>query len=167
MSSELMDRVFGTFDDSDPTKSGGGNPFINGHSVNQVEVRNVKLRESKVSSKVYFVVEYVVRVTNSEDVNVGDIEYAWVHDLTNTFFGMSNCKQFMCAAVGIDPKSEEALALGKAKVIEAIADDQPLTGCIVTLTTKVKARKDGAGDFTIHEWSPAAEAETAPPEVTT
>ncbi len=150
-----MDRVFNNFDEADPV-GGGSNPYINGHSINQIEIRGIKIRESQKNSKVHFIVEYIVRQTNREDIMKNDVEYAWVHDLTNQFFGASNTKQFLAAALGLDPASEEAKALGRENIEEAVGDSQPLTGTMVTLTTKPKPLKDG-GEFTLHEWSPAAE----------
>lgn len=159
--SDLMDQVFGQFDAADPTASGGSSPYISGHSLNQVEIKSVKFAESKKDSKIYFIVEYVVLSTNRDDINVGDIEYAWVHNLMLKHYGMENCKQFMAAAVGLAADSPEALALSSECAKEACSDDQPLTGIVVTLETKVKPKKDGS-DFTIHEWSPAVGAETEP-----
>ncbi len=152
-----MDKVFENFDEADPTSS-GGNPYINGLSVNQVEIRTVKLRESQKSSKVHLIVEYIVRETNRDDIKKDDVEYAWVHDLTNQWFGASNTKQFLAAAMGFDIASDEARALGRDNIEEAIGEGQPLTGVRLTLTTKTKATRDG-GDFMMHEWSPAADSE--------
>lgn len=153
-----MDRVFGDFDKADPTKSGGGSPWLEGYSVNVVEIKVVKVKESEKDDKIHFIVEYVVLETNRDDIKVGDIEYGWVHDLTNKWYGKENAKQFLAAALGVDPASEEALALDQDAVEEAVGESQPLAGIKVRLETKPKSRQDKS-DFTVHEWTPYDENE--------
>jgi hypothetical protein len=151
-----MDRVFSDFDNADPTAGGGGGLYINTHGVHTVEIGEIKFRESERSSDIFYIVEFVVKETNTPDmVRVENVTYTWTHKLTQQFFGAANAKQFLAAALGIDPASPEAQALNSEQIKETFGEEQPLKGTTVRLTTKPKKTQNGS-DFTVHEWSPAA-----------
>lgn len=148
-----MDRIFTDFKDADPTSGGGGGDYITGSGEHVVEIKQIKFKESDTDSRVWFVVEFTVLETTSESVKKGEV-YAWVHDMTNKFFGASHVKQFIAAAIGFEPKSQEAKDIGRDTVEEAWAEDQPFTGEKVNLETRNKKTKAGH-DFTVHSWTPA------------
>lgn len=151
-----IDAVLKGIEDADPTAGSGGGEKITVRGQHTVEVLNVKIKESEQYSAVYLIVEFKVLDTNAEErgIRPGDI-YSWTHDLTNKFYGLSNAKQFIAAALGLSPSSEEARGIGKAEILEAIGEDQPLAGQIVRLATTPKQTKSDRA-FTVHDWSPAA-----------
>jgi hypothetical protein len=100
------------------------------------------------------IVEFKVLETNAEDLGVRvGATYAWVHNMLNKFFGAANTKQFVAAALGLDPSSAEARAVSKDAVMEAWSEEQPLTGETLRLRTANKTTKGGS-PFTTHTWSP-------------
>lgn len=148
-----MDRIFTDFKDADPTAGGGGGDYLSGAGEYVVEIKEIKCKESDTDSRIWLVVEFKILEKNSGKGEVGEV-YAWVHDLTNKFFGASNTKLFVAAAIGFDPKSQEAKDIGRNDVEEAWGEDQPFTGEKVNLETKNKKTKAGH-DFTVHSWTPA------------
>ncbi len=147
-----LNRVFADFDNADPTEGGGGGEYISVSGAHLVEVEAVKYKESQTSDKVFLIVEFKVLETNTEEVRVGHT-YAWVHNMLNRYFGAANTKQFIAAALGLDPASAEAKAVSKDVVIEAWGEEQPLAGQTLKLRTTNKTTKSGAA-FTTHTWSP-------------
>jgi hypothetical protein len=152
-----MSKVMENFDNADPTEGGGNNPRINSHGVHTVKITEVKAVESKTGNEIYLVVEFEVLETNADDVRTGVI-YSWVHNLMNKFFGASNAKQFLASALGIDPATDAAKALGQAEMQEAWSEGQPLKGETVKLTTMPKTTKENR-PFTVYTWAPAVESE--------
>lgn len=149
-----INQILSDFDNADPSQGGGSGSYISIPGTHKVEVEAVKLRESETSSKLFLIVEF--KVLNSTASDLGVVvggTYAWVHDLTNKFFGASNAKQFIAAAVGLNPGSAEAKAIGRKELEEAWGDDQVLTGQVLTLKTVNRTTKSG-GDFTVHNWTP-------------
>ena len=152
-----IDAVLKGIEDADPTAGAAANDKITVRGQHVVEVQHVKIKESEQYSAVYLIVEYRVHATNAEDKGIrpGDA-YSWTHDLTDKWYGLSNAKQFIAAALGLSPSSEEARGIGKAEILEAIGEDQPLAGQMVRLSTMPKSTKSGRA-FTVHDWAPAAE----------
>ena len=151
-----IDSVLNGIDEADPTNTGsGGGQKITVRGQHKVKIETVKIKESEQYSAVYLIVEFEVIETNAEDrgVRPGD-HYSWSHDLTNKWFGLSGAKQFIAAALGLDPSSAEARQLGKAEIVEAVGEEQPLAGQIVRVATTPKTTKGGY-DFTVHDWAPA------------
>lgn len=148
-----MDTIFSDFDKADPSSGGGGGDYINAYGDHVVEILAIKFKESDTDSKIFFIAEYKVLETTSDKVQVGEA-YAWVHDMTNKFFGASNTKMFIAAAIGFEVKSDKAKALTRKDVEEAWGEDQPFAGEKINLNTKNRKTKAG-NDFTVHTWSPA------------
>lgn len=146
-----MNKVFENFDEADPSSTGARHPGIKVHGEHVVEIEAIRLKESEQYNAVYYIVEFRVLETNDpEHVHVGKT-YAWAHDVTNKWFGMSNTKQFLAAAMGFDPTSEEAAALGRAEVEESFGADQPLTGQTLRVNTSPKTTKGGY-IVVVHDW---------------
>ena len=148
-----LNRVFADFDNADPTAGGGGGEYISVSGAHLVEVEAVKFRESETSDKVFLIVEFKVLETNADEVRVGHT-YAWVHNMLNKFFGAANTKQFVAAALGLEPSSAEARAVNREAVEESWSDEQPLAGETLRLRTNNKTTKSGQ-PFTTHTWAPA------------
>jgi hypothetical protein len=149
-----LNRIFADFDNADPTSGGGGGEYLSAPGSHLVEIEAVKLRESETTDKIFLIVEFKILETNAEDlgVRVGHT-YAWVHNMLNKFFGAANTKQFVAAALGLDPASAEAKAVGREAVEEAWGEDQPLAGETLRLKTANKTTKTG-NPFTTHTWGP-------------
>ena len=153
-----MDSVLGQFDGADPTKTGAGGNKITVAGDHVVQIEEVRIKESEqYGGKVYLIVEFKVLETTSDKIKT-DQTYSWAHDIMEKFFGAANAKGFLAAACGIDPASPEAKALGKKEMEEAWAENQPLAGEVVNLTTTPKVTKGGF-DFIVHKWTPGEEAE--------
>jgi len=143
--------VFDTFEHADPT---GRGPKIDVDGKFLVEVEEVRLRESQnptTQGHVYFVVQYRVLESDHEKIPSGRV-FTWTNDLMNQFFGMSNCKQFLAAALGLEPSSEEARSLGKEHIQEAI-EGEAFNGEKLCLATQNKTVNSGR-EITVHAWSP-------------
>jgi hypothetical protein len=152
-----MNHVFKDFADADPNQASGGGSAITVHGVHEVEIVKVRFKESDQYDAVYLIVEFKVLKTNHDSVTVGS-EYGWAHNMLNKWYGASNTKQFIASALGMDPGSAEAKAITREVVEEAWGESQPLAGEVVKLKTTPKVSKAG-NDFTVHAWSPIAEAE--------
>ena len=148
-----MDRIFSDFDNADPSAIGGRSENISTPGNFKCEIAAIKLKKSEMKSKIYYIVEFKILESSTETVVEGRT-YAWVHDMTSQYYGAANCKQFICAALGIDPSTPEALKVKREAIEESWSDDQPLTGEIVTLETSMKDTRSG-GVFTVHSWGPA------------
>jgi hypothetical protein len=153
MSDVNLDRVFKDFDDADPANVGGRSNKITVDGSFLVEIQEVRFRESAQFDAVYLIVEFVIVESNADEVKVGK-SYGWVHDMTNKWFGASNTKQFIAAACGIDPKSDDAKDISRDTVVEAWSEEQPLKGQRLHLRTSPKETKSGY-DIVVHEWEPA------------
>jgi hypothetical protein len=147
-----LDSVFKDFDNADPSSVGGRLPKIACHGTFLVEINAVRFKESEQFDAVFLIVEFTVVESNTDKVKTGEA-YGWVHDMTNKWFGAANTKQFIAAAAGLDPSSEEAKGLGRDVVVEAWSEDQPLAGRQVELRTSPKTTKSGY-DIVVHDWSP-------------
>lgn len=152
-----LNRVFQDFDDADPTKSAGRNDQITVHGDHLVEIEAVRFKESDQYDAVYLLVDFKVVETNAAEqgVRVGGT-YTWAHNMLNKFFGASNTKQFIAAALGMDVASDEAKAITRDTVEESWGAEQPLAGESVRLKTQPKTTKAGQ-PFTVHEWRPVVE----------
>lgn len=154
-----FDKVFDGFGEADPT---GRGPKIDCAGKFIVEINEVRLRESEnpqTRGHVFFIVVHTVIASDTEKVLVGR-EFTWTNDLMNEFFGMSNCKQFLSAVLGMEASSPEAQALGKQHIKEAV-EEGSFIGEKVRLTTQPKmvGREEVKRPFTIHTWSPYFEKE--------
>lgn len=149
-----MEAIFSQFDAADPTAGGGRSDKITVHGVHKVEIESVRIKDSEQGHGLFLIVEFKVHETDADLVREGH-SYGWAHNLQNKWYGASNAKQFLAAAVGLDPSSPEAKALGKSELEEAIGKDQPLTGATCILKTRPKPTANSS-DFTIHEWSALA-----------
>jgi hypothetical protein len=149
-----LNKIFADFDNADPTSGSGGGEYISAPGSHLVEIQAVKLKESDTTDKIFLIVEFKILETNAADlgVRVGHT-YAWVHNMLNKFFGASNTKQFVAAALGMEAKSPEAKAVNRAAVEEAWSDTQPLAGETLQLRTANKTTKNG-NPFTTHTWGP-------------
>lgn len=150
-----MSRVFADFNNADPSASGGRDDSITVHGVHTVKISKVRFKESDQYDAVYLIAEFEIIETNAEEVRVGG-SYAWAHNMLNKWYGASNTKQFISAALGLDASSTEAKAISRETVEEAWGPDQPLEGEIVKLKTTPKVSKAG-NEFTVHAWSPVRE----------
>lgn len=150
-----INRVFADFDDADPSKSGGKDDTITVHGRHTVRIDAVRFKESDQYDAVYLIVEFTVVNSNHDAVTPGNA-YAWAHNMLNKWYGAANTKQFVAAALGMDPKGPEAKAITRDVVEEAWGESQPLRGQLVELKTTPKVSKSGF-DFTIHDWTPAVE----------
>ncbi len=148
-----MNRVFGDFDDADPTAGSGGGNTIKIQGTFKVRINNVFLKESDQYNTTYFIVEFTVLESSSDKIDVGT-DWSWAHDILNKWYGAANTKQFIAAAVGLDPASADAKGLTRQDVEDAVSDDQPLTDRIVMLKTQPKKTKNEGRDFTVHNWGP-------------
>jgi len=150
-----LNKIFADFDKADPTSGGGGGEYISAPGSHLVEIEAVKLKESDTTDKIFLIVEFKILETNAEEIGVRvGHTYAWVHNMLNKFFGAANTKQFVASALGLDPSSAEAKAVGRDAVEEAWGDEQPLAGETLRLKTANKTTKAG-NPFTTHTWGPA------------
>jgi len=149
-----LNKIFADFDKADPTSGSGGGEYISAPGSHLVEIEAVKLKESDTTDKIFLIVEFKIVETNAADlgVRVGHT-YELVHNMLNKFFGAANTKQFVAAALGLDPSSPEAKAIGRAAVEEAWGEGQPLAGETLRLKTANKTTKTG-NPFTTHTWGP-------------
>ncbi len=147
-----MNKIFDAFDEADPSNAGGRSDSITVHGTHTVEVEAVRVKESEQYSAIYLIVDYKVLSTTNDSVSVG-ATYAWVHDLTNKWFGASNAKQFVASAAGLDPKSDDAKAIDRTAMQDAWSDENPLAGQKLQLKTTPKTTKNDR-TITVHAWSP-------------
>ena len=122
----------------------------------KVRVTKVGIQASqnpKTRGAVYFIVEYEVLESSVDSVQVGAAK-SWSNDLTNEFFGLNNCKNFMASASGLDLESEEAQAIGREDVAAAI-EKELLVGVEVGLTVSMTDTQSGF-PFAKHAWKPIA-----------
>ena len=150
-----LDKVFSGFNEADPTSSGARQPGIKVPAELVVKVENVRFKESEQYNAIYYIVEFTVVEVVKDPENKVKVEktYAWAHDVTNKWFGLSNTKQFLAAALGIEPDSEEAQELGRNDIEESFSEEQPLKGQLVRLKTAPKTTKGGY-DIVVHDWAP-------------
>ena len=151
-----MDNVLGDFDNADPTATGSSGNKITVAGDHVVQIEEVRIKESEQwSGTVWLIVEFKVLESTVENINP-DTTYSWAHNIMEKFFGQANAKAFLAAALGFDPASEEAKALGRKEMEEAWSEEQPLAGEVVKLTTLPKVTKSNF-DFVVHKWEPASE----------
>jgi hypothetical protein len=104
-----------------------------------------------------FIVECKIIKSDCPERKAG-ISASWVVNLKQDA-AMGNIKGFIAAANGIDPSDEEAVneAVTEEVCELAVSNDQPLAGNKIHLECiMIKTRENK--DFTLHRWSPAAEA---------
>jgi len=166
-------RAFKGIDKVDPTAGGARGPKIKVEGKHLVEITGVHLIESKnpkTRGKVFYVVNFKVLETTAGQEEIGKDrviigkEYTWSNDTTNEFFGLSNTKQFVAAAAGLDPESQDAQDLGDDDILESLGYDlekrnddpgpSPLIGERAVVETERRETQSGF-DFTVHEWSAA------------
>ena len=148
-----MTRVFGDFESADPAKSSGGGTNITVHGSHTVEITAVRYKDSEQHDAVSLIAEYKVLASNHDSVIVGS-EYGWAHNMLNKWYGASNTKQFIGAALGMEKTDPAAKAITREVVEEAWGESQPLTGQILNLKTTPKVSKGGY-DFVVHDWTPS------------
>ncbi len=148
-----LNRVFSDFEQADPSKSGGRDDSITVHGSHTVEIVAVRFKHSDQYDATYLIAEFKVVESDHESVRIGGT-YAWAHNMLNKWYGASNTKQFIAAALGMDPTSAEAKAITRETVEEAWGEAQPLAGEMLRLKTTPKVSKAG-NDFTVHDWTPA------------
>lgn len=149
-----IDSVFKEFDKAVPGAGSGGGRWL-GIGESLVEILEVKCNPSQRSAAINYIVEFTLIESTIPNALADGTVYTWINDVTRQFFGMSNTKQFLSAAMGYTEKSAEALALGEADIKESFSDDQPLKGGRVRVRTFNKTSKSTGNDFTVHAWSPA------------
>ncbi len=149
-----LDSIFDDFDKIDPVVSGSGRWFP-ADAKFVLRINKILFQPSKKTSAQNYIVEFTVLSSTSEDVDP-NLPYAWIHDATRQFFGLSEIKAFLAAVMQYDAKSPEAMALGGADAKESYGEEQPLTGMCVALETILRTSAKG-NPFTKHVFSPFVE----------
>jgi len=157
-------KLFSGMADADATSS-ARTPKIEVAGDFIARIIECRIKESDQYNAVYFICEFEVLKSSIDSVAVGT-RYGWTNDLTNKWYGLSNTKNFLAAALGFAETSAEAKALGQAEAMEAAglksdgseSGEQPFEGLIVGLRTQPKATKSG-NEVTVHSWV------AVPPEV--
>lgn len=184
MGSVHLSTLLADFNEADPTETSGNSPKIKVDGVHRVRILEIICKPSKIRKDTYFIVEFEVLNTDMpDDVGAGK-QYGWAHNLNNKWYGAANVKNFIAAAVGLDPASDQAKKLTLENVYEVLgmvtrnaegkvtgvdpsadpapAEKQPLTGKTIWLNTLPQTRegvkndegKEESRSFVIHKWMP-------------
>jgi hypothetical protein len=158
MSKVNLDNLFAGYDEASAASGGGQDPKINAHHTGPanlvVEVVNVEMFPSEQYAAIYYKVAYKVLETDNDKVIVGRT-YAWLHDMTNKFFGQSGTKNFIAAAAGLDVDDPEvAESIDRATTEDSWSEEQPLAGCKVCVKIVAKTSKGGFA-ISPHDWTAA------------
>lgn len=148
-----FDSLFGALDKADASATGSGTPKLGPKSPDDppidvvFKITDVNIKPSDQYNATYLICEFVVVHTEDERAKMGG-SYSWTHNVENKFFGLSGTKNFLAAAMGFDPSSEDASGIGKEHIIEAVGDDQPLAGRFVAGRFARKSFKNGNSGIT-------------------
>lgn len=152
-----FNKLFSGMADAEATSS-ARTPKIETAGDFIVRILECRIKESEQYNAVYFICEFEVLKSSIDSVKVGG-RFGWTNDLTNKWYGLSNTKNFLAAALGFSDTSAEAKALGQAEALEAAglkpdgseSGEQPFEGLVVGLRTQPKATKSG-NEVTVHSW---------------
>lgn len=137
----------------DVGKDASGNK-VQGHY--EVEIKKVIVKEGRPPKReILYIAECTILDTDVASMRVGT-SASWVQKMSLDS-ALGAVKEFIAAALGVEPHTEENRAWIDANVTEEVADasvgpDNPLAGKKVLLTTIPHVTKTG-GDFTKHRWS--------------
>ena len=152
-----FDRIFSEFNDADPSEVTTRTPKLDVDGEHVVEIEKVTMRDSEQFNGVLLIVEFRPVSSSHESIKLGE-PYSWTCDVTKTFgpkkVGLNNAKQFLAAALGMDPTSDEAMALSGKNIQEAVSEDNPLAGRRVAVHTNPRMSQEKR-PWTMHNWSPA------------
>jgi hypothetical protein len=152
-----MSNVFQGFDKVTPGAGSGSGNYLPGGGKFIVEVVSIKFKPSDKTAKQFYIVEFTVLESDNDKVGAGDGKlWGWAHDVTNRYYGASHVKQFLAAAVGLDPYSPEAMAIDATAADESYGESQPMVGVQLRVSTKNKTTNNG-NNFTIYDWAPLGE----------
>lgn len=160
--------LLAAFGDADPNASSGGAPKIEIEGEHIVKLQEIKFKPSEKDDNTYFIVEFELIQSVCPGLTIGTT-YGWSHNLNNKWYGIPNAKQFIAAALGLDPTSSDAKGLELHHVYQVLgmagANDtvkpgpqQPLTGRLLGLRTT--PGESSNGKYTKHRWAPYIDAAT-------
>ncbi len=145
----------GLFEGVEGAKVGqGGVYFLAGNYL--VEVEKVLAKRSRKKEDL-FIVEAGILESDNAQRKAGS-SASWIVNFKHDA-ALGNIKGFLAACNGIDPgdraKVDEEITEDVCEY--AVDDENPLSGTRVKLSCVMTQTKAG-GDFTLHLWSPVAEA---------
>lgn len=160
--------LLSAFGDADPNAASGGSPKIKTEGEHIVKLQEIKFKPSEKDANTYFIVEFELVTSSCPGLTIGTT-YGWSHNLNNKYYGIPNAKQFIAAALGLDPASDEAnqLALGHVYQVLGMSGpndtvkpgpQQPLTGRLIGVRTT--PAESANGPYTKHRWAPYIDAAT-------
>lgn len=140
-----------------------------------VEVKRTLAKNSRQSGTGFIVELTVVDVEQEGDadhelspVRLGE-KRTWWQGLTNQDVALPAIKEFMAVLAGYERHEKDAIARDVSPTLKSVLDyaiehpdDNDLVGCKIRVETQHKTTKQGR-DFTLHNWTPYEEPETAEP----
>ena len=157
-----VSNLLSDFGNADPTAASGGASKILAEGDHLVRIQEIKFKPSNRDNNTYFIVEFELVQSVCPGLTLG-ATYGWSHNLNNKWYGIPNAKQFLAAALGLHPRSPDAMKLDLPHLYEAMGKanhqsppkpgpEQPLTGRLVWLRTT--PGESNNGKYVKHRWAP-------------